>query len=117
MNLLIQVICLQLVIAAVILFVLWSRLQSELMAEALRFLEQGSPDAAVQEVMVIVASTLSPREESRLKHVVQKAFPAAALTLAVEPALRAGCVIKAGGLLCDMSLLTRMKHLWGQTDA
>ena len=117
MNVIIQFICLQLVVTAVILCVLWGCLCSELMAEALRSLERAAPDGTVRDVTVIVASVLSSGEESRLRQALKKAYPSAGLTVAVESALRAGCVIRAGEQLWDLSLLTRMKHLWGQGDA
>ena len=113
---LVKIIFLQIIVAIVILFVLWEMFKRELVKAALQAIEEGEPQGSIMDVSVVTAAALSPVDDSRLRAGLHKKFPSACVDVRVNADIRGGLVIKAGDLLMDHSLLTRIKHLFGQED-
>ncbi|MBF0593828.1 MAG: F0F1 ATP synthase subunit delta [Candidatus Omnitrophica bacterium] len=111
---LLKIVFLQIILAAGVLFVLWEILKRELVQEGLRAIEQSEVRFDIADVSVITAWQLSSVEENRMRAAVQRQFPSAEVVFVVNVDIMGGLVVKAGDLILDHSLLTRMKHLFGQ---
>ncbi|MBF0386523.1 MAG: F0F1 ATP synthase subunit delta [Candidatus Omnitrophica bacterium] len=105
------------VLAAIILAILWLMLKRELVRAAWQALEQAPPRKEVRVVSVITCVELSAADELKLRALLQRSFPCAAVAIACNRELRGGMVIQADDTIMDYSLLTRIKHIFGKGDA
>lgn len=111
---LLKVILLQAAVGAVIVFVLLEVLKRELVHAAVQALEEVTPRSDVTQVTVVSASVFSAADELSLTAKLHRTFPAAGISMAVNRDIHGGLVIKAGDLLLDFSLLTRIKKMFGR---
>jgi F0F1-type ATP synthase delta subunit len=110
---LLQIFLLQIVTCLVIIFVLGALLKRELIKSALQAIEQIEPRHGILEVTVVTAVALNSSDDVRLRSAIAEKFHPETVNISLDAALKGGMVIKAGGLLLDYSLLTRIKHLFG----
>jgi hypothetical protein len=113
---LVQIVVFQIIGAGIVVWVLWGLLKNDLWRWALSEAEAIDPVAGVAGVTVISARQPSPGDEARLQACLRAKFPGAVVTRIVNKEIKGGLVIKAGVLLLDYSLLTRIKHLFSSAD-
>lgn len=114
---LLKIFLLQIIVISIILFVLWELLKLELFRGALRELEQGQRRLDVAEVVAVTAGPLSLEDESRLRQAIDASFPGADVICSVNADIQGGIVLKADGWVMDYSVMTRIKYIFGWTDA
>jgi F0F1-type ATP synthase delta subunit len=112
-SILISVILLQIAAAALVVYLLKKLLERELFLAMLEHIAGRSMTSAeIPEVVVVAAGLFSARDEARLRAVIKGRFPQADIILGQDPSLMGGFILRAGDQVIDLSLSTRIKHLF-----
>ncbi len=114
-NIVLKVILLQVVMAALVLFLMKKLLERELLGVALEQIA-GAPlehGVIVNEVVVVAAGRFSGDDEFRLRGVIRDRFPQARVLIGRDASLGGGLIIRMGDHVLDHSLWTRLKQLMG----
>ena len=106
------IIILQLVIAAVVIFVLKRLLDRELAKAAVEKLVSLKLPNKVEQVCVYHAGSLSLAFEQELTAIVKNKFLGSKIVFEQTPNLKGGLVIKVADEMLDFSLISRLEHFW-----
>ena len=104
---------LQAMVAVVVLVVLWSLLEKELVLLAIERLIHLDPGEArdEREVTILAAKAIPFKLENRLRAVVKDRFPKAQITVIINKEILGGVVVQAGKILIDSSLANKLKRM------
>ena len=106
------IIILQLVIAAVVIFVLKRLLDRELEKAAVEKLMAFKPQSKVEQAHVYHAGPLSLALKQELTAIVKNKFSESKIVFEQAPGLKGGLVIKVADEMLDFSLISRLEHFW-----
>lgn len=102
----------QVIIAAVVIFVLKRLLDKELVQAALEKLQGADIPTGDPQVDVRFCPPLSPEVKARVQSVVRHKSPAAKVVFSEDPSLKGGLVITVAGVVMDFSMTGRLKNFW-----
>ena len=112
MMLFVFILVLQLVIAAVVAFVLKRLLDRELEKAAIEKFSSLKPMQGVKTITVNYASPLPSSVEQELTALAKRKFVDSKITFEQEATLKGGLIIKVADEILDFSLANRLEHFW-----
>ena len=110
MSILLMVLLGQFVFAVIVIFVLKSLLDKELMMAAIEHFESCKSSPELKEITIRTASNVSDEFKSQLESVKQRKFVQSNLIFQEDASLKGGVIITVGDIQLDFSLLSRLKH-------
>ncbi len=110
-----KILLLQAMVATVVVLVLWSLLEKELLLNAQERLLRVDPREAegLGEVEIFTARQVPMIWQQRLRAVIRDKFPEAEPKFVIRKDILGGVIIQAGKILIDVSLVNKLKQLWG----
>ncbi len=114
-NILAKALVLQLVVIAIVLWLLKRSCDRELFLHALEQLSALSMDEGcdVQEIFITTAGLMPARDTARLTALIKEKCPCARITMDQDASLWGGLLMRAGARTIDCSLSLKMKQLFG----
>ncbi len=112
MMLFVIIIVLQLIIAAIVVFVLKNILNRELEKIAIEKLMSLKLNENVKEVHIYYFQSLSLDVEGEFKALIQNKFVNSKINFEQLQDLKGGLIIKVGEEVLDFSLSSRLENLW-----
>ena len=103
---------LQLIIAAIVIFVLKNLLDRELEKAAIEKLMSLKADSTIKTVNIYYAHSMPSKIEKELIHLTKNKFSDSKVVFEQNKILKGGLVIKAADVVLDYSLSSRLDHLW-----
>lgn len=105
-------VCVQLVIAAIVVVVLKGKLDKELIDAAIEQLVVLNGSDAQGSVRVVSSAVLQVSWRRHIEAAIKRKFPAVDVEFQEDVALKGGVVIKLPGQTLDFSLADRLKKIW-----
>ncbi len=112
MGIILIVIGAQLVVGAVIVYVLKRLLVKELFAAALEKLQNIPAAQEVGAVKVTAHGPLDAQKRTQIEVIIQRKFPELKIDFQEDLGIKGGIVIELGNMRLDYSLADRLKRLW-----